>query len=102
MAFWSCAARPNHRWRGLVTPARRGKGVVESKELGLIDENYLDDWKQLIAQIVVTRGVQQYFEGAGRDLLMPHSLKLVEDYIKNSSQKITPYNQQMKWMIETG
>ena len=23
----TCAARPNHRWRGLVTPARRGKGV---------------------------------------------------------------------------
>ena len=21
------AARPNHRWRGLVTPAKRGKGV---------------------------------------------------------------------------
>ena len=27
MAYWSCAARPNHRLRGLVTPARRGRGV---------------------------------------------------------------------------
>ncbi len=27
MVCWSCAARPNHRWRGLVTPARRGRGV---------------------------------------------------------------------------
>jgi len=27
MGYWSCAARPNHRSGGLVTPARRDRGV---------------------------------------------------------------------------
>ncbi len=27
MASLSCAARPNHRWRGLLTSAKRGRGV---------------------------------------------------------------------------
>ena len=27
MGYWSCAARPNHRSRSLITPAKRGKDV---------------------------------------------------------------------------
>jgi hypothetical protein len=75
--------------------------VLESRELGLVTERYFEAWTRLIAQIIITPGVQQYFEQGGRDILMPHSLKVVEDYIENNSAKITPYNQIMEWMTET-
>jgi hypothetical protein len=76
--------------------------ILESKELGLVSERFSEAWTEVIAQIVITPGVQQYFAQGARDTLMPHVLKAVEDYIESNSATIVPYNQHMKWMLETG
>jgi hypothetical protein len=76
--------------------------ILESKELGLVSERFMEAWTEVIAQIVITPGVQQYFAQGARDTLMPHALKAVEDYIESNSATIIPYNQHMKWMLETG
>jgi hypothetical protein len=75
--------------------------VLESRELGLVTERFIDVWTAVVAQIAITPGVQQYFAQGGRDNLMPHAIKIVDDYIKNSSVEIVPYNQRHKWMLET-
>jgi hypothetical protein len=76
--------------------------VLESRELGLVTQRFMDSWTGVIAEIVVTPGMQQYFAQGARDRLMPHALKVIEDYIESNSATITPYNQQMKWFTETG
>jgi hypothetical protein len=76
--------------------------VLESRELGLVTERFIDAWTGVVAEIVVTPGVQQYFAQGGSDHLMPHALKVMEDYIESNPATITPYNQQMKWLTETG
>ena len=75
--------------------------ILESKELGLVTERYIEAWTEVIAQIIITPGVQQYFAQGARDTLMPHVLKAVEDYIESNKATIIPYNQQMKWLMET-
>ena len=35
--------------------------VLESRELGLVTERFIDAWTSVIAQIVITPGVQQYW-----------------------------------------
>ena len=75
--------------------------ILESKELGLVSERFMEAWTEVVAQIVITPGVQQYFAQGARDTLMPHVLKAVEDYIENNSATIIPYNKQMKWFMET-
>lgn len=74
--------------------------ILESKELGLVSERFSEAWTEVIAQIVITPGVQQYFAQGARETLMPHVLKAVEDYIESNSANIIPYNQQMKWLMD--
>ncbi len=35
--------------------------VLENGQLGLVSERYIDAWTDVVAQIVITPGVQQYF-----------------------------------------
>jgi hypothetical protein len=76
--------------------------IVESNQLGLISDDELAAWIQVMAGIMKTRGVQQYFEAGGRTNLMSGGLTLVEDYLNKNSATITPYNEQYKWMQPTG
>ncbi len=75
--------------------------VLESRELGLVTERFIDAWTLVIAQTLITPGMQQYFAQGARDTLMPHALKVIEDYIESNPTTITPYTHQMKWLTET-
>jgi hypothetical protein len=74
--------------------------ILDSKRLGLVSEEDLTGWLHVMAGIVTTRGVLQYFEEGGSKNLMPHGLKLIEDHIKKNSETVVPYNEQFKWMVE--
>jgi hypothetical protein len=76
--------------------------VLDSKNLGLVPEGDLASWTHVMAAITTTKGVKQYLEQGGNRNLAPHTLEIVEDYIKKNSATITPYNEQFKWMAGAG
>jgi hypothetical protein len=75
--------------------------VVQTHKLGLLGDISMDNWSQAIAETFATPGGQQYWEGSGRESFEPEYVKAIDDYIKNSSVEIVPYNQRHKWMLET-
>jgi hypothetical protein len=76
--------------------------IFDSYHLGLISEADLSSWLRVMAGIFRTEGAQQYFAHSGSNYLMQHSLQHIKDYIKKNSATIKPYNEEYKWMIETG
>ena len=75
--------------------------AVQTYELGLLDASSVDNWSKAVAETFATPGGQQYWEGGGRESFEPQYVKAIDDYIKNSSVEIIPYNQRHKWMLET-
>jgi hypothetical protein len=76
--------------------------VVNTHKLGLLDDSSMDNWSRALAETLATSGGQQYWEKGGRDAYQPQHVKVIEDYIKNNSATIVPYNERLKWMLETG
>ena len=72
-----------------------------TKDFGLIDTATLDGWTHVIAESITTPGGQQYWESGARDSYGREAVEHLEDYIRNNSAAITPYNQRFKWMSET-
>ena len=62
--------------------------VVQTRELGLIEEISVDSWTHAIAETVATPGGQQYWKSGARDSFEPSFVKRIEDYTKNSSAAI--------------
>ena len=75
--------------------------VIQTRDLGLLDDVIVDRWSKVIAETIATPGGQQYWEGGGRETFEPGIVEVLDAYIENNSGSIVPYNQQMKWMSET-
>ena len=76
--------------------------VVQSRDLGLIPDVLADPWTKGIAEVVLTKGVQQYFQDGARDTYHSPALHGLEDYIKSNRTSIIPYNEQMGWLSPDG
>jgi hypothetical protein len=76
--------------------------VAQTRDLGLIQDTYVDQWTKVVAATVVTVGGQQYWESGAKESLEPGIVKILENYIEKNGATIRPYNQYMKWMMETG
>ena len=74
--------------------------VVNTHNLGLLDDSFIDNWSWAIAETLATPGGQQYWEKGGRGAFEPQYVKVIEDYIENNLAKIMPYNNRIKWMLE--
>ena len=75
--------------------------VVQTRELGLIEENSVDAWTKVVAESITTPGGRQYCESGARDSNDTGIVERIEEYTRNGSAAIIPYNQSFKWMLET-
>jgi hypothetical protein len=58
----------------------------------------VDAFTKVVAEVLVTPGVQQYLQDGGRGYYVPSMMKIAEDYIEINSENLIPYNAQSKWM----
>jgi hypothetical protein len=76
--------------------------VLQTKNFGLIDDGSVESWTKSIAESLVTPGGKQYWEDGARDAYDPSFVKVIDDYIRDNSASIIPYNEGYKWMLELG
>ena len=74
--------------------------VVQTYELGLLGASTVENWSKAVAETFATPGGKQYWEDGGRESYEPQYVEIINDYIKNKSAEIVPYNQHFKWMLE--
>jgi hypothetical protein len=73
--------------------------VLDTRKLGLLDASVVDDWTAALAQIVVTKGGEQWWLGGGRlSDSGGEGCEILESYIRENRQSIIPYNKVIKWM----
>ena len=75
--------------------------VLQTQELGLLDESAVENWSKSVAETFATPGGKEYWNGGGREAFEPRYVEAIENYIKNCSAEIVPYNQHYKWMLAT-
>jgi hypothetical protein len=76
--------------------------VIQTRDLGLLDDATVDVWSKAIAQTLATPGGQEYWKGGACDTYEPLFVKVLDDYVRNNSESIVPYNEHMNWMTEPG
>jgi hypothetical protein len=74
--------------------------VSQTRNLGLIEDSYLDEWARVIACTIATPGGHQYWESGASRTLAAGTVKILEEYIENNSASVVPYTQLMTWMTE--
>jgi hypothetical protein len=72
--------------------------ALDSVAIGLIPDTNVDAFTKVVAEVLVTPGVQQYLQDGGRGYYVPSMMKIAEDYIEINSENLIPYNAQSKWM----
>ena len=73
--------------------------VIDTRKLGLLDALVVDNWTAALAQIVVTKGGEQWWLGGGRlSDSGGEGCEILENYIRENRQSIIPYNKMLKWM----
>lgn len=74
--------------------------VSQTRNLGLIQNSYLEEWARVIA-CTISPGGRQYWESGAKGALESGSVNLLEEYIKNNWAAVVPYNKLMTWMIDS-
>jgi hypothetical protein len=74
--------------------------IGEQRDRGLIRNSDVDIWTEVVASVVLTNGVQQYWNAGARDHYNPVYVKIIEDYIQANRESITAYTDTMPWMKE--
>jgi hypothetical protein len=72
--------------------------VLESRDRGLVTDALADNWIKAVAEVVVTTGVQQYWQDGARDWFNGESINVLEDYIESNRNSIIPYNKKTSWI----
>ena len=73
--------------------------VLDTRKLGLLEVYIVDNWTAALAQILVTKGGEQWWLGGGRlSDADGEGCEIVESYIRENRQSIIPYNKMLKWM----
>ena len=74
--------------------------VAQTRDLGLLQDPYVDEWSRVVAATIVTVVGQQYWESGARQSLEPGTVRILEQYMEKNPESIIPYTQFMAWMTE--
>jgi hypothetical protein len=72
--------------------------VLDTGKMGLLDASAVDEWTVGLAQVVITKGGEQWWQGGGKDSGGGQSRQTLEKYITENKQAIVPYNKAIRWM----
>jgi hypothetical protein len=72
--------------------------ILDTGEMGLLDASAVDEWTAGLAQVVVTKGGEQWWLGGGKGCSGGQSSQTLEKYISENRQSIIPYNKMFTWM----
>ena len=72
--------------------------VLQSRDRGLVPDVLADNWIKAVAEVVVTPGVQQYWQDGARDWFDGETIDALEDYIESNRNSIIPYNEKTSWL----
>ena len=72
--------------------------VLDTGKMGLLDATAVDEWTGGLAQVVVTKGGEQWWLGGGKGVVGGQAWETLDKYIIENRQTIIPYNKVLKWM----
>ena len=72
--------------------------ILDTGVMGLLETSTVEEWTAGLAQVVITKGGEQWWLGGGEGVGGGEATQTLTKYIRENRQSIVPYNKMLKWM----